>query len=40
MCLNETYNETRVGKNLSHAFPIQNGLEKEMIYRHGFSTLL
>jgi hypothetical protein len=28
MCLNETYNKVRVGKYLSDAFPIQNGLKQ------------
>jgi hypothetical protein len=28
MCLNETYNEVRVGKLLSDKFPIQNGLKQ------------
>jgi hypothetical protein len=28
MCLNETYNEVRVGKLLSGTFPIQNGLKQ------------
>jgi hypothetical protein len=28
MCLNETYGKIRIGKHLSGAFPIQNGLEK------------
>jgi hypothetical protein len=27
MCLNETYSKVRIGKNLSDAFPIQNGLK-------------
>jgi hypothetical protein len=26
MCLNETYNKVRIGKQLSDSFPIQNGL--------------
>jgi len=38
MCLNETYSRVRVGKHLSDIFPIKNGLNKEMIYRHCFST--
>jgi len=25
MCLNETYSEVHIGKNLSDAFPIQHG---------------
>jgi hypothetical protein len=28
MCLNETYSKIRIGKNLSGAFPIQNGLQQ------------
>jgi hypothetical protein len=28
MCMNETYNKVRVGKLLSHKFPIQNGLKQ------------
>jgi hypothetical protein len=40
MCLNETYSRVRVGKHLSDTFPIKNGLKKEMLYRHCFSTLL
>jgi len=27
MCLNETYRKVCMGKNLSSAFPIQNGLK-------------
>jgi hypothetical protein len=27
MCLTETYNRVRIGKNLSVAFPIRNGLK-------------
>ena len=38
MCLTETYSRVRVGKHLSDMFPIRNGLNKEMIYRHCFST--
>jgi hypothetical protein len=40
ICLNETYIEVRIGKNLYDAFPIQNGQNKEMLYRHCFSNLL
>jgi hypothetical protein len=29
MCLNETYSKIRIGKHLSRAFPIQNGLKRE-----------
>ena len=39
MCLNETYNRVRIGKHLSDMFRIKNGLKKEMLYRHCFSTL-
>jgi hypothetical protein len=28
VCLNETYNEVRIGKHLSDNFPIQNGLKQ------------
>jgi hypothetical protein len=28
MCINETYCEVRIGKNLSDNFPIQNGLKQ------------
>jgi hypothetical protein len=28
MCLNETYNNVRIGKHLSDNFPIQNGLKQ------------
>jgi hypothetical protein len=28
MCLNETYSKVHIGKNLSDAFPIQNGLNQ------------
>jgi len=28
MCLTETYNRVRVGKNLSEMFPIRNGLKQ------------
>ena len=28
MCLTETYSRVRVGKNLSHVFPIKNGLKQ------------
>jgi hypothetical protein len=29
MCLNESYSEVRIGKDLSDSFPIQNGLKQE-----------
>jgi hypothetical protein len=28
MCVNETYSKVRIGKYLSHSFPIQNGLKQ------------
>jgi hypothetical protein len=28
MCLNETYSKVRIGKHLSHSFPIQNDLKQ------------
>jgi hypothetical protein len=28
MCFNETYGKVRIRKNLSHSFPIQNGLKQ------------
>jgi hypothetical protein len=31
MCLNETYNKVRIGKNLSDAFPNQNGLQQDTL---------
>jgi len=34
MCLTETYSRVWVGKNLSDRFPIRNGLNREMLYRH------
>jgi hypothetical protein len=37
MCLNETYNRVRIGKNLSDKFTVQNGLKQEMLYHHCFS---
>jgi hypothetical protein len=40
MCLNETHSKVCIGRHLSDMFPIQNGLNKEMIYCHYFSTLL
>jgi len=36
MCLNETYSKVCIGKNLSDAFPIQNGLKQGDIYHHYF----
>jgi hypothetical protein len=37
--LNETYSKVRIGKHLSDNFLIENGLNKVMLCRHGFSTL-
>jgi hypothetical protein len=39
MYLNKTYSKVRIGKYLSDNFPTKNGLNKEMLYRHCFSTL-
>jgi len=36
MCLGETYNRVRVGKNLSDMFPVRNGLKQ----RDALSPLL
>jgi hypothetical protein len=38
-CLNETCTNVCIGKNLI-MFPIENGLNKEMLYHHCLSTLL
>jgi hypothetical protein len=40
ICLNETCSKFRKGKHLSDSFPIQNDLNKEMLYHHCFSNLL
>jgi hypothetical protein len=40
MCLNETYSRVHTGKSLSGKFTVQNGVEKEMLYHHYFSTFL
>ena len=40
MCPTETCNRVRLGKNLSDMFPVRNGLKKEMLNCHSFSTLL
>jgi hypothetical protein len=40
MCLNETYSKVRISTHLSDNFLIQNCLNKEMLYRHCFSTFL
>jgi len=39
MCSNETYSKVRIGKNLSDAFPIQNGLNQGMLTCYCFPTL-
>jgi hypothetical protein len=39
MCLIETYSKVRIGKLLSVKLHTRNGLTKEMLYRHCFSTL-
>jgi hypothetical protein len=39
MCLNETYSEVHIVKNLSDNFPIQNGLKEEMFYCHMYAHL-
>jgi hypothetical protein len=31
MCFSETYSEFRIGKNLSDAFPIHNGLKRDAL---------
>jgi hypothetical protein len=31
MCLNETYSKVRIGKHLSHSFPIENGLKQDVL---------
>jgi hypothetical protein len=31
MCLHETYSKVQLGKNLSDAFPVQNGLKKDAL---------
>jgi hypothetical protein len=36
LCLNETYNDVRIGEHLSDNFPIQNVEIKEMLYHHCF----
>jgi hypothetical protein len=38
ICLNKTYNKVRKGKRLSDSFPMRNGLNKEMLNHHCFST--
>ena len=40
MCLNGTYSRARLGKYLPDVFTINSGFNKDMIYRHFFSTLL
>jgi len=34
MCLNGTCTKVYIGKNLSHAIPIQNGLKQGVLYHH------
>jgi hypothetical protein len=36
MCLNKPYSKVCIDKHLSDSFPIQNGLNKELIYHHCF----
>jgi hypothetical protein len=31
MCLNETFSKVRIGEQLSHSFPFQNGLTLELL---------
>jgi hypothetical protein len=40
MCLNKTCSKIRMGKHLSGALPVQNGLKQGMLYHQCFSTLL
>jgi hypothetical protein len=40
MRINKTHSEVHIAKHLSGTFPVQNGLKKEMLYRHCFSALL
>jgi hypothetical protein len=40
ICLNEMHSRVYIGKHLCDSFLIQNGLNKEMLYHHCFSTLL
>jgi hypothetical protein len=40
MCLDKMYSKVHLPKHLSDNFSIQNGLNKEMLYHHCFSTLL
>jgi hypothetical protein len=40
MCLTETYNRVRVGKNLSEMFSIRNGLIRKIHYRIDFQLCL
>jgi hypothetical protein len=34
--VNEAYSKVHTGKNMSATFPIQNVVDKEMLYRHSF----
>jgi len=40
MCLNETYNRVRVGKDLCDMFPVRNGLKQGDAISPSFSTVL
>jgi hypothetical protein len=40
ICLNETYSKGRIGEYLSDTLIIKNSLNKEMLYRHCFSSFL
>jgi hypothetical protein len=40
MCLAETYNRVRVGRNLSDRYSIRNVLKQGDVYRHCCLTLL
>ena len=40
MCLTETYHKVQVGRNLCDMFPVRNGLNKEMLFCHCFSSLI
>jgi hypothetical protein len=40
LCLNKICIKVRIGKQISDKFPIQNGMNDEMLYRHCFPTLL
>jgi len=40
MCVNEAYSRVCLGKYLFYTYSIRNDLEKEMLYRHSFSSFL